>query len=95
MDALGDIHYARNEHEEAVKWFTKGAEAGLPKAMYNLGCRLDKGEGVAAADSTAAADWYMRAADAGVGSAAINLANMYALGRGRAWLIVPASSLDF
>ena len=54
MDALGDVHHARNEHEQAVKWFTKGAEAGLPQAMYALGCHLDEGQGVAAPDYPAA-----------------------------------------
>jgi len=82
MDALADMHYNREEHEQAVKWATKGAEAGLPKAMYNLGISLDKGEGVPAPDYPAAADWYRRAADAGVGEAAVNLCHMYSVGRG-------------
>ena len=72
----------------AVKWYTKGAEAGLPRAMWNLGLCLDQGVGVAAPDSPAAADWYMRAADAGDGEAAGSLSNMYSVGRGRAWQIV-------
>jgi hypothetical protein len=84
MDVLGSIHFNRNEQVLAVEWFTKGAEAGLPFAMHNLGCRLDTGEGMAAPDHPAAAGWYMRAADAGVGRAASNLSAMYAVGRGRA-----------
>jgi len=92
MYTLGVVHYAWNEHEEAVKWYTKGADAGLPKAMLNLGCRLDQGEGVAAPDYPAAADWYRRAAEAGDGAAANNLAGMYYIGRGRARLILPVSS---
>jgi TPR repeat protein len=48
MSVLGSIHYERKEHEQAVAWFTKAAEAGLPKAMFNLASVLDKGEGVAA-----------------------------------------------
>jgi TPR repeat protein len=48
------------EHEKAVAWFRKGAEAGLPRAMFNLGCSLDMGEGVEA-DYTAAASWFQRA----------------------------------
>jgi hypothetical protein len=87
------VHDAREEHEQAVGWFTKSAGAGLPKAMYDLGVCLDKGEGVAASDYPAAADWYRRAADAGVASAAFNLSMMYTLGRGRAWWIMPATSL--
>ncbi len=33
MDALGSIHNLRKEHEQALKWYTKAAEAGLPRAM--------------------------------------------------------------
>jgi TPR repeat protein len=62
-----------------VEWFTKGAQAGLPRAMCDLGTSLDKGEGVAAPDYPAAADWYRRAADAGVGGAASNLSNICTL----------------
>ena len=37
MNALGSIHRVRMEHEQAVEWCTKGAEAGLPTAMFDLG----------------------------------------------------------
>jgi len=92
MQTLGSIHRVRNEHEQATEWFTKGAEAGLPKAMFRLGCRLDSGQGVAAPDYPAAADWFRRAADAGDGGAANNLCQMYTLGRGWAWQIMLATS---
>ena len=69
MQALGCFHDARNDHEQAAAWFTKAAETGLPKAMFNLGLSIDKGEGVVAPDYLAAAGWYQRAADAGHGSA--------------------------
>ena len=85
MYAMGIIHGVRGEYEQAVKWHTKGAEAGLPRAMFNLGTLLDKGDGVAAPDYPAAADWYRRAADAGHGTAANNLSHMYTVGRGRAY----------
>jgi TPR repeat protein len=65
-------------------------EAGLPQAMFDLGCWLDQGAGLAAPDYPAAAEWLRRAADAGVGVTAQNLANMYALGRGRAWPTMPS-----
>jgi len=42
MDALGNIHHDRKERVLAVEWYTKGAEAGLPRAMFNLGALLDK-----------------------------------------------------
>jgi len=92
MQVLACFHDARNECERAVQWFTKGAEAGLPQAMCLLGSCLDEGKGVAAPDYPAAADWYRRAAGAGDGEAAVNLSNMYTLGRGRAWQIMPATS---
>jgi TPR repeat protein len=56
MTALGDIHNERTEHERAVQWYTKGAEAGLPRAMFSLGWHLDEGKGVPAPDYPAAAD---------------------------------------
>jgi hypothetical protein len=83
MLTLGYIHQVRKAYEPAVAWYTKGA--GLPTAMFSLGCRLEAGEGVAAPDFPAAADWFWRAADAGDGKAAKNLSQMYTLGRGRAW----------
>jgi TPR repeat protein len=67
MMMLGSIHHTRKEDEQDVLWTTKAAEAGLPEAMFSLGCCLDNGEGVAAPDPMAAMDWYRRAADAGHG----------------------------
>jgi len=92
MDALGSIHCVWKEHDQAVKWYTKGAEAGLPDAMFDLGTSLDKGGGVVAPDYLAAADWYRRAADAGDGRAAHILSSMYTLGRGGAWQVMPSTS---
>jgi TPR repeat protein len=85
MFLLGLLHRERNEHEQAAEWYTKGAEAGLPQAMFQLGCHLDDSEGVAQPDHPAAACWYRRAADAGHGGSAMNLCDMYNVGRGRAW----------
>jgi hypothetical protein len=85
MYTLGGFHDGRNDSEQAEKLATKGAEAGLPKAMLIVGCILDEGKGEATPDYPAAADWYRRAANGGVGEAAINLSHMYSLGRGRAW----------
>ena len=77
-----------------MEWYTKGAEAGLPKAMYFLGASLERGEGVAAPDHRAAADWYRRAANAGSGDAADRLCHMYTAGRGKAGQVMPATSLS-
>jgi TPR repeat protein len=95
MHMLGSIHCAREEHEQALEWYTKGAEAGLPTSNYNVGYAFDSGEGVAAPDYPAAADWYRRAADAGHGAAAFNLNTMYAVGRGRAWQLSLVSRPSF
>jgi len=104
MNSLGCAHFQRNEFELAVRWFTKGAEAGLPDAMLNLGQLLNAGKGVAAPDLKAAAGWYRLAADtdtgefsapctvSAVGKAAQKLCTMYTLGLGRARHIMPASS---
>jgi TPR repeat protein len=69
MAVLGSIHRVKKEQEESVEWNTKAAEAGLPDAMFFLGCCLDNGEGVAAPDPLAAMGWYRRAADASHGGA--------------------------
>ena len=37
MYEVGGIHHERTDHEQAVAWFTKSAQAGLPQAMYDLG----------------------------------------------------------
>ena len=48
MNLLGSIYDVRKDMDQAVEWYTKGAEAGLPLAQYNLGVCLDAGTGVAA-----------------------------------------------
>jgi len=83
MNRLGDVYHQREAHEQALEWFTKGAEAGLPKAMFTVGLCLDKGNGVAAPDYPAAASWYRRAADVDDGAGAVNLFE-YSVGRGQA-----------
>ena len=95
MHEVGLVHRDREEYEQAVAWTTKAAEAGLPKAMFELGVRLDTGIGAAAPDYPAAAGWYRRAADAGDAKAAGNLCTMYTVGRGRAWQIMHATSSIF
>ena len=92
MDTLGSIHRVRMEREQAMQFFTKGAEAGLPQAMFNVGTMIECAKGVGAPDYPAAADWYRRAADAGEGNAANNLCQMYTVGRGWAWQIMSATS---
>jgi len=92
MYESGCVYNMRDEHEKAAAWFTKAAEAGLPKAMFNVASLLDAGKGGAAPDYPAALEWYRRAADAGIAEAAYSLSNMYCVGRGRACQILPAAS---
>jgi TPR repeat protein len=94
MLSLGDMYYGRKEYEQAVAWTTKAAEAGLPRAMHNLACALDAGEGVSAPDYLAAAGWYRRAADLGDASSAVNLATMYSVGRGRSWRVTTSPRMS-
>jgi TPR repeat protein len=82
MHTMANIHRARKEHEQAVAWLTKGAEAGLPRARRSLGRYLEEGNGPAAPNCPAAAAWYKRAGEAGDAEAAGALSNMYAVGRG-------------
>jgi len=37
MNVLSGIHCVRKDYEQNLKWATKGAEAGLPLSMFNLG----------------------------------------------------------
>jgi len=37
MNMLAGIHDNRKEHEQAVEWHTKSAEAGLPQACSTSG----------------------------------------------------------
>jgi len=91
MQWLGNNHHEREEFEQAVGRFTKAAEAGLPEAMFPLGCYLEEGMGMAAPDYPAALYWYKHAANAGSIDAAFNLSLMYTAGRGGAWHIMSAT----
>jgi TPR repeat protein len=44
MHTLGCFHHKRNEYEQAAAWYTKSAEAGLPRVVFSLGCCLDAGQ---------------------------------------------------
>jgi len=37
MHELAKLHTVRNQFEQGEEWLTEAAEAGLPKAMFNLG----------------------------------------------------------
>jgi hypothetical protein len=66
---------------QAVAWYRRAAEQGLPDAQTNLGTRYASGQGVAQ-DPVQAVAWFSKAADHGDMSAAFNLGVMYANGTG-------------
>src|SRR4051812_16860220 len=57
------------------------ADAGDAEAMYQMGHRLELGEGIVQNDREAA-KWYQKAADAGNGKAMLFLGRLYLDGRG-------------
>ena len=42
MNALADIYAEKKEMENAVHWWRRGAEAGLPTAMFSYGVGLGR-----------------------------------------------------
>jgi TPR repeat protein len=47
MDVLGSIHRVRQEHEQAVQWYTKAAEAGADtRPLFGSTQALSLGQGV-------------------------------------------------
>lgn len=67
--------------EEAVKWFTKAAEAGNAEAQINLGLLYFNGKGVTQSDGEAI-KWYRKAAEQGNVVGQWLLGTMYADGKG-------------
>lgn len=65
----------------SIAAYRKAAEAGAPRAQYNLGVLYAEGRGVAA-DYQQAFAWFERAAKQGLANAQYNLAVMYERGTG-------------
>lgn len=77
MTALG-MQLMQDDPQQAVDWFTRGAEAGYPLAMFALGgALLDQG------DNEAADRWLKRAAESG-DSALTEVLNDFGIGTGDA-----------
>ena len=72
---------APKDPAKARLWAERAAQAGVPKAMYNLGLFLFDGKG-GPPDLPAAAAWFRKAADLGLGDAQYNLARLYENGYG-------------
>lgn len=67
--------------QEALRWYRKAAEQGLPQAQNSLGFMYSLGLGVQR-DAGRAAYWLQRAAEQGHGGAQTNLGILYSSGRG-------------
>ena len=68
--------YVEENAAEALKWLTKAAEAGNPKAMYYCGSILENGEDGVPANTKKAKEWYKKAAAAGYAPAGAALGRM-------------------
>ena len=68
--------YVDESVAEALKWFTKAAEAGHPQAMYYVGAILEKGDDGVAPDPKKAKEWYKKAAAEGYAPAEAALGRM-------------------
>ncbi len=66
---------------DALRWYSRAAEAGDARAQYLLGVKHETGIGVTASDRQAA-EWFGRAAAQGHAEAQFKLAVMYEAGRG-------------
>lgn len=67
--------------QEAVRWWTLGAQKGDSTAQYDLGWCCEKGRGIGQ-DYAQAAYWYRRSADGGDSDAMCNLGWLYEAGQG-------------
>ncbi len=73
--------YEAGEVAEALRHWQAAAQAGDPRAQYNLAVLLDEGR-VVVRDTEAAALWYAQAAHAGYPPAQFNLGLMFLQGEG-------------
>jgi Sel1 repeat len=69
------------EKVEAVKWFKRAAQRGLPEVQYTLGQIYERGDGVPV-DLDAARRWYEQAARVGESSAAERLVEFLSEAKG-------------
>ena len=70
------------DSKEAVKWYQKAAEQGLPKAQCSLGEMYHDGKGGVTKDYKKAVTLYRKAAEQGHYVGQLNLGLMYELGYG-------------
>lgn len=82
MHELGIIAYNAGRLKEAFDWYRKGAEAGFPRSMYDLGHMHAAGEGTPR-NPALGLSLFRKAADAGEVQAQAWMASLYANG----WLV--------
>jgi cell division septation protein DedD len=73
--------YRQGRYDAAYKEFKRLADAGNPRAQYNLGVMYLSGRGVEQ-DFVAAAEWHRKAAEQGLAEAQHGLGTMYYRGDG-------------
>jgi TPR repeat protein len=69
------------DYSEALRWYRRAVEKGLPGAMYSLGWMYAEGRGVPR-DDAEAVKWYRKAAAKGDGLGMTHLGWHYETGRG-------------
>ncbi|MGA2228825.1 MAG: tetratricopeptide repeat protein [Syntrophobacteraceae bacterium] len=69
------------DHAEAMRWYRKAANQGLPQAEFNLGLMYAKGQAVAK-DNAEALKWLRKSGEQGYAEAQSLLGVMYYLGQG-------------
>ena len=82
----------QQNHEEALKYFTKSTEQGNATAQCNLGNMYYNGYGVTK-DEIEAVKWYRKSAEQGLATAQFNLGFMYYNGYGVTKDYVKAANL--
>jgi localization factor PodJL len=80
-DAAGAIAFEAAPTEAGPLALREAADAGDPKAMFEIGNRYDAGRGLPS-DRAAAARWYERAAEQGFAPAQYRIGNFYEKGIG-------------
>jgi TPR repeat protein len=77
----GQVAFDAANFGAAQHYWLQAANAGDPRAAFDLGLLYDLGEGVPESDEIAFR-WYLRAANEGLADAQINVGVMYDSGRG-------------
>ena len=81
QNEVGWMYAQMKDYAEAVKWYRRAAESGLPLGQYNLGQMYHNGTGVLQ-NHAEALRWYRPAVEAGNVLAQTNLGVMYLNGEG-------------